>query len=99
MDVIDFWRELRKRRRIAMWWFVLWVPCGAMALLMYHAAFGTDPPIPFVAVLPVLWVSVGTYLSRRATGMLCPICGRPAIEVVWWPQHTCIHCRSSVIRP
>jgi hypothetical protein len=94
MDDAAFWMEVKQRRNLFFWWWLGWIPAGAIVLFSYRALMGGEPSFWFMFAVLVLW-GVGWYfIASRLQKLLCPRCGKPAISGSYTVMRhaKCQHC-------
>ncbi|MDT8989476.1 hypothetical protein RQP54_01220 [Curvibacter sp. APW13] len=93
-----FWKEARKRRRIALLMFPCWLIAGPFLVWVYSAVFfAVDPLIPMIASLATYMVFL-IWLGSRFTSMRCFHCGEKAFDNLLVFKLRCQHCGVSFKR-
>ncbi len=89
---IDPWGEYRKRRNVALFAFIGYVPIVFAIALLSIRLFSTFTPAFVVAFAWMAFVLIASNLVAR---FRCPRCGKPFFAQ-WWYYNSfarrCVHC-------
>jgi hypothetical protein len=94
MNEPSFWLAVKHRRNLFFWWWLGWIPAGAIVLFANRALVGGEPSFWFMFAVLIAWGVGWHFVARRLQKLSCPRCGKPAISgPYFFMRHAkCQHC-------
>jgi hypothetical protein len=87
------WRELKKRRNLAFFAFIGYVPITFAFGLIAHSLFKSEIPVFVFAIAWMLFIAIAGHRSNTSR---CPRCGEWFFST-WWYHNSfarkCVHCK------
>jgi hypothetical protein len=93
------WRELKKRRNLALFAFIGYVPITFAFGLLTHHFFQSEKP---VFVFAIAWMLFYAVAGNRCNNFHCPRCGKSFFSKWWYHNgfaRRCVHCKLPLYGP